>query len=255
MALLDRFNVDVSDNLKDLTKRLSRIEKKVLPKTIHDTTRFLVSDLKEVQKKELKRVFDRPTRWTVNSVKMQYTRRSERDQFGRVFFAENPGKGTPAYKYLSPHIFGGKGGQKRHEVALTKRGVLPAGGATAPGRDVRKDKHGNVTAAQYVKILSQLGASGEQGYLANQTARSKARAGKRRNQFYVARKGGKAVGIRERTSKSRAKKILNFTDAPKTHPKRYDFYGLSERFVKQESPRKFARALRSNVKKHMSGKK
>jgi hypothetical protein len=253
MALIERFKVDVSDNLDSLTKRLNHFEKKVLPKTIHDTTRFLVFDLKDLQQKEMKRVFDRPVRWTINSIKVRYTPASQRDQFGEVFFAENPGKGTPAYKYLSPHIFGGKGGQKRHEVALTKRGILPAGGGTAPGRDVRLNKSGNITAAQYVKILSQLGASGEQGYLANQTARSKARAGTRRTQFYVARKGGKAVGVRERTGKKTSKKILNFTDTRKTHPKRYDFYGISERFVRQESPKKFVKALRRNVAR-MKGK-
>jgi hypothetical protein len=249
MALLERFQINVTSDIKRLGNTLSDVERKVLPQTIHDTTRFLTFDLRDLQKKTVKKKFDRPTPWTVNSIRVRYSRRSEPKQFGEVFFAEFPSKGTPAYKYLEPHIFGGQRGQKRHEVALTKMGLLPAGGSTAPASDARLNRYGNITGGTYTKILSQLGAMGEQGYLANQTARSKARAGGRRTQYYVARKGGKAVGVRQRTSKRNTKQILNFSDTRPTYRKRYDFYGISRKFVQQNARTKFFKALKMNMKK------
>lgn len=123
---------------------------------------------------DIQRVFDRPTPYTQRALR---TQRATRDNLvARVDFKDGAGKGTPADKFLGPQVFGGSRRQKRSERALDRIG-LPRG-YVVPGAAADMDAYGNMSRGQIVRVLSYLQAFGEQGYRANSTARSRARAAK-----------------------------------------------------------------------------
>ena len=96
---------------------------------------------------------------------------------------------------------------------------MPASGAPL-------DRHGNIRGSEYVRILSELKAFPETGYIANITARSAARkqkAGRMRNYFAVKpgkKSGGATVpGVWRRIGQNRIRPILLFTKQPHYTPR------------------------------------
>jgi hypothetical protein len=175
----------------------------------------------------MKKVFDRPTPYTLNGLQRKKTNKKKLPMVGRLEFKEFAGKGTPASKYLTPQIEGGGRRTKRHERRLSAVGILPQGKMTAPARDAPLNQYGNLTGAEYTKMLSQLQALGEQ----SMTRVSKMKKRSTFKGYYVAKNSAKQpVGIRKRISKNKSQKILSFIDPPNYSP-RYDFYDLNRLFM------------------------
>lgn len=123
--------------------------------------------------REMARVFDRPTSYTLKSVRIVPATKAR--LWADVKLKDDQNKGTPAAKYLAPEIQGGARRHKRAELALIRKGLMKPDQFAVPLPAAGLDAYGNLSGAKWVRILSSLKAFGEQGYTANQTARSKRR--------------------------------------------------------------------------------
>ena len=213
-----------SDAIK-LEKKMSNIVQSQLPFATAAALTKVAEKVMADEKREMRRVFDQPTPYTMRAMAIRPARKDAQIIQSEVFFREFAGKGTPAYKYLMPNIKGGMRSAKRHERALRANGILNPPMLTAPARDAPIDSRGNIAGGIYQSILSEVGAafyaSGNQSM--NKTGR---RRKKKIRGYYIAKKGGRAVGIRQRISKEESRKILNFIQ-PVAYQPRFDFYGVA----------------------------
>ena len=155
--------------------------------------------------KDMRSVFDRPTPYALNGLRTVKT--NKRELKVSVAFKDEAGKGgTPADKFVAPQVFGGNRRLKRFERALQRIGAMPSGSFAVPGAGAVIDSYGNMARSQITQILSALQAFGEQGYLANATAKtlSKRKKGTRskRGEVYFALprgRNGLKPGVYKRT--------------------------------------------------------
>ena len=125
---------------------------------------------------EMRAVFDRPTPYVLSSVLVRPA--TPENLQAAIVPTYGGGKGIDPQRILEAQAEGGPRRNKRSESALRRIGLLPAGYQTAipddplPGSD---DGRGNLKGSFVVRLLSYLGAMGEQGYRANMTARRRAK--------------------------------------------------------------------------------
>ena len=241
--LVGGFGISIKDDLGQLSKRMTNIERQQLPFALANALTQTAKKLLNEEKREMRRSFDKPTRYIMNSIAYLPAKKTEDPMVARVFFRFFGGKGGEPNKFLTPQISGGKRRLKRHEIALQAKGILPRGKMTAVAKDAPLNSYGNLSAATYVRILSQTKSFAENGYKANQTTRSRKRNNPRKSgTYYVAQKNGVPVGIRKRQG-GKSVKILNFITPP-TYKPRFDFYGKGQAFINKTLPRQFKTSLR-----------
>jgi hypothetical protein len=235
------FTVSAKANIAELTKGLDLWYDQIPFATslaLNNTGRSAKADLVD----EMPRVFDRPTPYTLNSIFMKPSTKTELRVV--LWLKDDTFKGTPASRYLGPEIFGGERSLKRFERALLARGLLPQGMIVVPGSAAQIDQYGNISRSQIVQILSALQAFGQQGYLANRTARSKTRG--KKAEYFVGQPGrGLPLGVWQRTSfavGSAAKPVLIFV-RPKPYKPRFDFFGVAQRAFDREFNGQFSLAM------------
>jgi hypothetical protein len=164
----------IASNARALERTLNDLEKKNLPFAASQAVNRLARQAMLDMQAKMAEVFDRPTPYTLNAF---YWKKATRRSLTAEFYAKDfAGKGTPGWKYLSPETFGGTRRMKRFERALEAR--FGTGFAT-PGRGASLDQYGNLSSADVNRILSALGAFGEQGYRANRKELSARQAGAR----------------------------------------------------------------------------
>jgi len=231
-------NMSVDSNISKVMRSLNNIQREQLPFAIALAMTRTVEGLEREEKKQLRSTLHKPTAYTKSFLAKKTANKKDRPINASVFFREFAGKGTPASKYLTPNIKGGRRGQKRHEIALSAKVGRKI--YTGPAKDAPLNSAGNLTAGYYTKILSQVQAFGESGYRANAKRRGS-------QGFYIASKGGVAVGIRQRVG-DQSKKILNFMDNPPTYKKRYPFYEAGNKYVRDNIGKNFKSAYRRAIK-------
>ncbi|MBM7424965.1 hypothetical protein [Spongiibacter marinus] len=183
----------------------------------------------------MERVFDRPKPFTVRSTFTKpATKRRLQSTVGLKDFAP---KGTAAAQYLQAQIAGGKRRPKRSERALQYRGRLKPGQYMAPGRDARLNKYGNLTAAQVVKALSNVG--GQIDTYQNTTSASAKRAGGRKY-FWLPNNG-----IFWRQGK-KLKSFMVIASNP-NYRQRFDFYGVSQQSAERHLPDQVLRSVNEAI--------
>lgn len=189
---------------------------------------------------EMKVVFDRPTRYTLNSLFIVPARKGT--LIAKVGFkSESHVRGIPPTKFIGPQVFGGPRSLKRSEVALRRRGILPADRYLVPGTAIRLDSSGNISAGTMTQILSVLKALTDP--YAHVSARSRLRNRKPR-EYFVGRPGGRPLGVWERYANgTRVRPILMFVRQPQ-YAKRLDFFGIANRLTEQQFNVQFEKALR-----------
>lgn len=131
---------------------------------------------KEGVQAEMRRVFDRPTPWVLGGVQVA----PEGDGAEVAWKPGGSSKTIPAEKILRAQIEGGARRLKRFEKLLR----LPANRIAVPGKWAELDAHGNLKAAQLVKIISDLRLFGEVGFTANRASRA-SRGVRRREQYFM----------------------------------------------------------------------
>lgn len=203
--------------------------------------------------KEMAKVFDKPTPWVLKSVR--YTKADKRNLSATVDFDFWGNKqGVTVAHSLRAQIYGGQRKNKRHEVALQKAGILPAGMGIVPGDAATMDQYGNMSAGQIVQVMSWFKAFGEQGYRANmrdggrRLARDNKKTGARGFAYFaLQKKHGKLLpGIYQRfdfgAMGSAVKPVMIFVRMP-NYQRRLDFYGLAERVARDEFARQYPAML------------
>jgi hypothetical protein len=152
----------ISSNARAIEHTLTALEKKNLPfaesQAVNRLARQALADLAD----EMKKVFDRPVPFTLKA--FAWKKATKRSPSAEIFAREFAGKGTPAWKWLTPETFGGTRRMKRFERALEARFGL---GFSEPGRGAQLNQYGNISQGDVTRILSALGAFGESGYRAN----------------------------------------------------------------------------------------
>jgi len=208
-------------------------------------------------KKTMAQAFDRPTPWVLGGVRYVKARKDKLE--ASIDFDQWGNKtNVTVGKVLQAEIFGGQRKTKRHEIALQRAGILPAGMAIVPGPGAILDQYGNMRAAQIVQIMAWFKSFGQQGYKANSTDKTRARLGKDKKsgakgfQYFALpnKVGNLAPGIYQRftfASGSSIKPVMFFVALP-SYKRRLDFYGIAERKAVAEFNRAFPRYLDQLIK-------
>jgi hypothetical protein len=148
------FKLSVKDNFPDIAARLQALGRQAPFVAAVSLTRT-IQDVKTAEVAEMQRVFDRPTPYALNGLFVKPATRTNLE--ARVWVKDNPfGKGTPADRFLLPHIYGGSRGQKGMERLLQLNGLMPAHWYAVPAAGAELDANGNVKRSQITQILSQL---------------------------------------------------------------------------------------------------
>ena len=200
--------------------------------------------VRAAEQKEMKRVFDNPTPFTLNSIR--YTKATKHKLISTVSLKDFAGKGTPASKYLSAQISGGKREAKRSEIWLREKGLLAPNMFWVPGKGMIKNKYGNLTAGKITQILSVLGAFPD---LLQNTTRTSRKRNKKLPNLFVIREYGKALlpGVYQRMRNGTIKTLLLFVERPTYRP-RYDFIGVATNTVNKNIQRNFNKAFEYAIK-------
>lgn len=209
------------------------------------------ADIKAAGLAKLPQVFDRPSPWTMSSMYVKgATAQALR---ARVWFKEDAGQqGTPAARYLLPHVDGGARRTKRYEVALQAIGALPPGWQTVPGNGAQLDAYGNLAVGQIIQILSQLRITMTAGHDRNMSfdARKAIRAQKKAGgRFFVVPVGtkGAAPGVYQREFMGRTvTPVLIFVQASR-YGKRFDFHALAHQVAEDRLPVHLREAVRAHM--------
>ena len=221
---------------------LRGVEKQVRFAELVAVNRAAFAARAEVQK-EIARVFDRATPWVKGGVRVRKATKTDLTAVVDLDFWGNK-QGVSVEKILDAEIKGGKRRHKRHEIALQKAGILPAGMYIVPGDAAALDQYGNMSSGQIVQIISWFNGFGEQGYQANMSDKRRIALGKdRRNgsrgfaYFALTKAHGKLLpGIYQRFSTgfgSAIKPVMIFVRKSGYRP-RLDFYGVANRAARAE---------------------
>lgn len=204
--------------------------------------------------------FDRPKPWTINSLYIVPSRKTRLE--ANVHFKdrwESGGKsGVPAGVYLQRQIEGGPRGQKSHERALTRAGILPPGYFLVPTKWADMDAYGNMASGQITKILSSLGGFTNVGFTANWRKGSRSR-GVRKSESYFAIVPGRGQGPRNEIDGGglppaiykvtyeggirRERPVAAIVRQAPNYGRVFDFYGIAMRTYEQHMPRLMGEAL------------
>lgn len=243
MAVAMKTNINADSVIASLEAKGRRLSD-VVRFAVNDT----VDDMIVSERVEMRKVFDNPRPYTLNALYPRYAGRRGNILQAGIAFREFGVKGTPAYKYLMPHIKGGTRRLKRSEKALRQIGVLNgsvgpkgpmAGTWTVQGRNYEKDAYGDIPGGQYTRMLAELGVQGIG--LAGPKAQRSPR-GKGNKQFFVMRReNGRPFAIAEKRG-DQAVIMLVFSALPQ-YKKRYDFYGVARKQVQMSFPKHFNRVF------------
>lgn len=221
---------------------LQGIEKQVKFAEMVAINRAAFAAREEVQR-EIGRVFDRATPWVRGGVRVRKADKHDTTAYVDLDFWGNK-QGVSVEKILDAEIKGGQRRYKRHEVALQRAGILPAGMYIVPGSAAVLDQYGNMSGGQIVQIISWFRAFGEQGYQANMSDKRRKSLGKdKRNgtkgfvYFALQRQHGKLPpGIYQRVHfghGTAVRPVMIFVRRTGYKP-RLDFYGVADRAARAE---------------------
>lgn len=206
-----------------------------------DLLRFAVNDTVDdmvvSQRVEMRKVFDNPRPYTLNALYPRYAGKRGNILQAGIAFREFGVKGTPAYKYLTPHINGGKRRMKRSEKALQGLGILGDKYQTVQGDNFERDQYGDIPGGQYTRMLAELGASGI-GLQGAKSQRNPRKKGDKRF-FVMRRQNGRPFAIAEKRGDLNV--IMLVFTGMRTYKPRYDFYGVARRQVHASLPKHFNR--------------
>lgn len=219
------------------------------------------------EQERMAQVFDRPTPFVLRrGIALSAASKTRLEGQIAVDTADRSGDGLPAGKPLLAEVAGGARRAKRSEVLLQRKGVLPSGYLTVPGRGARLDAYGGIARGQVLEILSwfQTYAPRAEGqrtkaWRDNLTdkGRARKRAGTRHRagvEYFLIRpgdKGGLSPGIYARRVAGR--RFMGPTARPRAvlvfvrravYAQRLDFIAQAEQAINAALPDAFATAMR-----------
>lgn len=188
-------------------------------------------------------IFDRPTPYVLRSLRTRPA--TKKNLHAEVLFKDESFKGTPATRYMAPHVYGGRREQKVSEWRLHDAGYLKPNEITVPGTSIRLDQYGNMRRGIITRILSNVRAQGDAAQ--NTTDSSKARY------FYGLIKGTRGIWERYGLGGRSVRPALLFVESP-NYEKRFRFYEIGEKFVADVLPDAFIRAFTQAIATARTGK-
>lgn len=217
------FEADIAALMAELPAWANERVPSITRNALNDTA----DDARYAEVQKIGGQFDRPTSYVQRSPR--YRKATKADLVAEVFISDDGRR--PPTKILRAEVEGGARRPKAFELALRAAGVMRPDEYAIPAIGMQRDAYGNLPGSLIVRILSQLRAFGEVGYLANRTAKSAARHGRRGTPRYFVPSGGRADrgisrlprGIYERLSKRRIRAVMIFVSAAPRYGKRYDF--------------------------------
>ena len=137
--------INIESNIKEVERKLSRIEKKFLPEIIVDSVNETGARATNAMRTQIAKNLDRPLASTIKSVMFFPAKLSRREFNGLVFIKNSWGKAankgrTPA-EFLKPLLEGTKK-QPRKEYVIT------------PTANTKLNKFGNITAGNRAKYFN-----------------------------------------------------------------------------------------------------
>lgn len=185
--------VNVKTNFPDVARRISELGKQGSYVAAVALTRS-AKDAQSAIRSEMERVFDRPTPYALNGTFLKSATKTRLE--ARVWVKDNPfGKGTPADRFLLPHIEGGSRALKGMERMLQRAAMMPAGWFAIPAAGAQLDGNGNVQRGQIKQILSQLKLQSGTGYQsrAQDSARSRRTIARQGVTYFALPKGHRGL--------------------------------------------------------------
>ena len=232
--------IDIRDNIRDVTRWLSDAEKKQIPFATILAMTLTARDARDAEIPVIRRVFDRPTPYTMAALQAVPATKSK--PIASVEFRQGGG-GTPAKRFLNPQVHGGGRSQKSTERDLLGRGwiasLLGSARHLVPARGYPLDSFGNIKPATYKKIKSQLQVGDAFQWSTGSRRSKKKRAA---TGYFVAGKGSKLPpGIYERRGKD-IKGVLMAVKAPR-YSRRFPFEETTQATVEDRFEPNFRIAL------------
>lgn len=200
--------------LDEAIESLDRLGKSA-PVALADAINHTSNQSRIALRSEMQSVFATPTPFTLNAIAVQPAKPAG-DPEGAVFVKDKKQGANAPEDWFAPQVFGGERQLKASERTLRALGVLPAGMFTVPTKGARLDKYGNMSRGHIRQLLTSI---------------RKTVAGARKEPFFVARKGDKAIGIAERVG-SGVQLVLVFTREPQ-YVQRLDYSAVVERVADQ----------------------
>lgn len=225
--------INIRENTSDLIKYFERINKKIMPEVITDALNRTAYKIRTEHKKEMERIFDRPTRFTLNSIFVKPAKKNMAEIFAQVDFIGHAYKGTPAGRYLLPHIEGGPRKLKGFEVRLKSQGILPNGHFITPGRAAKLNASGNISQGLIQQVLSFFGSQRDD---AQNTKFGTGRRQQKSKFVLLPARNGKAGGIWRSGKGNQLLPIMTFVKNP-TYKKIYALDQITDRIYRDNIAR------------------
>jgi len=213
--------------------------------------------------KVLSSKLDRPTPQTQHATRYQAAtkNRQEYDVFvkGADWNWQTRGKVVEPSEYLKALTQGGYRANKKSEMLLRAKGILPPGWQMEPGDDAKLNAYGNIPGGTYVQVLSAMRALRDQGSTENRRtdgrtgrnpARDKRRAKTQRDYFVLwSIKTKTPLGIYTRKGKRGVAQLFKFVPKRARYSKVLDFKGTIEATFNQVFEGHFRDALWTMLQK------
>lgn len=208
-----------------------------LPERIpHVTARAMNATRDRITRGErqvMRRVFDRPTPYTMRS--FFATKAGPNKLRTETGLRDWSPKGTPATRYIAPHVYGVARQRTGFENLMDRRGWIGGNEYLVPAPGAPIDGYGNVTKGTYTKILSAFGALRETGYTANRTGSKRSQRKAKVNNYFIGADsdGTRAIWQRKDTAFGQGlKPIFWVKDGPPKYRKRFAFFEIAENITK-----------------------
>jgi len=210
---------------------LERLGKEQAPRTLADALNHSANQARQALRAEMASVFDSPTPFTLNAVRVLNAKPNSLEAAVWVKDEkDNAAKGQAPEDWVAPQVYGGPRVDKKSELLLRSKGILPAGKFIVPAAGARLDAYGNMSRGQMLQILSGLAAlEGRAGYTANASDKWRSFRKGLAKAFFVMRRGKTPIGIAERRGKT-ISMVLAFVSQPQ-YRARLDFHSVVQRVV------------------------
>lgn len=213
------FTVDT--NVPEVMSQLAKRSRQIPFATSLALTR-IAHQIRDAQKLEMRAVFDRPTPFTMNA--FQVVPAVKARLVSEVRYKDELNSTSPNH-YLETQVRGGVRPKKRYEMRIGAALNQYSFAAIIPTRNANRDRYGNWSAGQRMKVLSALTAQGD--VLSNETAASRKRNPKRAT-YYVGTRGSLTGVFRSRRSVE-DDLILMFVKTTPIYHSRFAFHGVAKR--------------------------
>ena len=232
--------LSLNTNSAVIQRNMTDMERKQLPYATMVAINDLAFQIRRAEMTEMKLVFNRPTPFVRKGIWVTKAE-NKRDPQAKVWINEN-NQGVyrdddALPRILKPHIFGGQRQAKSSEKSWRRAGHLGQRQYTVAGRDMPKNRYGNLHNGEIQKMLAQtMSFSDDQQNTGRRRSRKK--------YFIATIKGTKGVWMRKGR---RVIPALIFVNKAR-YKKRFDFFGVGDRIIKRYGDMAFANAMRKALR-------